>query len=207
MLDFFLDLIFPPACVTCDSIGGYICGKCYQNMHFYTQPVEIDLPKPSLDKLFSCTTYAKTGGDFIRTYKFEGAFALAPIISEIMKENMLKPEVDVLIPVPLHTRRQRQRGFNQAERLAKNLSNRWKIPMHKALLRTKATTPQAELDRANRLTHLKNVFVLDPKISVAGKTIAIIDDVATTGTTLNECAKVLKKHKAKKVIGIVFAHG
>lgn len=207
MFEFFLDLIFPPACVTCDSIGGYICGRCYEQMYFYKDQVNIALDNPTLDQLFACTKYSGTGSNFIKTYKYQGAFSLAGIISEMMKEQMEVSKVDILIPVPLHRRRERERGFNQSELLAKKLSKKWKLPFQKALSRTKATTPQAKLDREKRLVHLENVFTLLPKVSIEGKTIGLVDDVATTGTTLNECAKILKKYGAKKVIGIVFAHG
>ncbi|MEO8581960.1 MAG: ComF family protein [Patescibacteria group bacterium] len=207
VLEFFLDLLFPPLCVTCGSIGGYICLNCYEKMSFFDQPLVIDLPTPTLDELQACTKYAKTGSDFIHMYKFGCSYALAPTIGEIMFEKMARPTVDFLVPVPLHRSRQRERGFNQAELLAKHLSKRWEIPIVNALHRPKATTPQAQLDRAKRLTHLTDAFNISPNSSITGKTIALIDDVTTTGTTLNECARILKNHQAKKVIGLVFAHG
>lgn len=207
VFEFFLDLIFPRACVTCGSIGGYICLKCYQKMVFHRDPIPIDLTNPALDLLLACTTYVSTGSDFIKSYKFGCSFALAPTIGEIIFEKMSKPEVDVFIPVPLHKSRVRERGFNQAELITKHLSRRWQIPYENALLRMKETTPQAQLDREKRLIHLTDAFAISPTFSVEGKVIGLVDDVATTGTTLNECAKVLKKHGAKKVIGVVFAHG
>lgn len=207
VLEFFLDLIFPPACVTCGSVGGYVCGKCYQKMEFHHGEVLIDVKNPVLDLLFACTKYVNTGRDFIREYKFGCSYALAPTIGEMMFEQMQKPEVDLLIPVPLHKSRLRERGFNQAELITKHLTRRWQISYENALIRTKATTPQARLDRKKRLTHLNDAFAFSSKNSIEGKIIGLVDDVATTGTTLNECAKILKKNRAKKVIGLVFAHG
>jgi competence protein ComFC len=209
VLSFFLDLIFPPACVTCDDIGGYICLKCYQSMKFFREDIPIDLSSPSLDSLHACTLYESTGKNFIKTYKFGCAYALAPTIGEIMFEQMKKPPIDLLVPIPLHRSRIRERGFNQAELIAKHLSRRWNIPLHNALIRSRATSPQAQLDRQERLTHLSDAFTMSPSSveHIRDKVIGLIDDVATTGTTLNECAKVLKKCGAKNVDGIVFAHG
>lgn len=179
-------------------------------MFFYKKEVNIDVKNPVLDKLFACTTYTKTGSDFIRTYKFGCAYALAPTISEMMFEQMDKPTVDLLISVPLHKSRQRVRGFNQAGLIAQQLAKRWKILYVDALKREKATTPQAQLNRAQRLIHLQDAFaIMSPGMakSLQGKIVGIIDDVATTGTTLNECAKLLKKYGVTKVVGLVFAHG
>jgi competence protein ComFC len=176
-------------------------------MFFYHHDVPIDLTNPTLNQLTPCTQYAETGSDFIKKYKFGCSYSLAPTIGEIMYEQMARPDADLLVPVPLHKSRQRERGFNQAELIAKHLSKRWNIPILNALSKTKATTPQAELDRKKRLTHLRNSYVYISKVSLEQKRIALIDDVATTGTTLNECAKVLKINHAKSVVGIVFAHG
>lgn len=180
-------------------------------MRFYEHPIPIELDQPSIDQLIACTPYKSVGGELVRVYKYDAAYALAPTIAQFMKWHIQKPlHVDMLVPVPLFKKRQRERGFNQAELLAKRLSKMWNIPMLHALQRVKATTPQAELSREQRLTHLQEVFTVSRKINfeaLSGKTICLIDDVATTGTTLNECAKILKAAHAQSVIGIVFAHG
>lgn len=207
VFEFFLDLIFPPACVTCDDIGGYICERCYRKMQFHTHPIVIDLPKPSIDQLWACTTYTSTGRDFIHVYKFGEAFALAPIIGKLMAKHVPQINANFLTCVPLHRSRQRDRGFNQAQLLAKQISKHWQVPYLDTLVRTKATTPQAQLDRKQRLQHLKNAFTFRSSQKISGKTVLLVDDVATTATTLNECAKVLKQQGAKTVIGLVFAHG
>jgi competence protein ComFC len=208
VLSFFLDLLFPPNCVTCGSIGGFICQKCFNQMNFYDKPIDLQIQNSALDELHACTTYQKSGGDFIQTFKYRGTFAVAPTLGYMMHHTLpLLSELQTLIPVPLHRKRENERGFNQAEFLARELGKKRNLKVLNALQKVVATTPQAELDREKRLTHLTNCFSLKSNTSIEDKIVGIVDDVSTTGATLNECAKILKKHGAKKVIGIVFAHG
>ncbi len=116
---------------------------------------------------------------------------------------------DLIIPVPLHVKRLRKRKFNQAILLAKNLL---KFAPEKTfyadfLIRTKHTKPQVELKKKERESNLKNVFEVNKKYLelVRGKKIILIDDVTTTGATLENCAKVLKKYGAKEVVVLVVA--
>lgn len=205
VLEFFLDLIFPPACVTCGSVGAYICPKCFTTLTFYQGPLEIALPHSSVDALYSCTKYEGTSRNLIHTFKYRSCFALSTFISSIMRRAIPEPQVDFLVPVPLHKTRQRERGFNQSELIAKKLGERWEIPMCKALKKVRKTSSQAELDKFARIENLSDAFVIEqdfPKNS----SVALIDDVTTTGATLSECAKILKANGAQKVIGITFAH-
>jgi ComF family protein len=106
----------------------------------------------------------------------------------------------VVVPVPLHKHRERERGFNQSELLARHFARLASIPMHSnLLLRNKATQVQAGLSRRARRLNLSGAFSLPQKSEVVGRTILLIDDVFTTGTTLNECAKLLKESGAPRV--------
>lgn len=170
--------------------------------------MEIDIDQPALDELYACCTHTDGARKLVTAFKYKSAYALTATLTQLMVEHIPFPDdIDLFTSVPLHPQRQRQRGFNQAELLAKQLSTWLHIPYQVLLKRTKATSPQAKLNREERLTHLKDAFMFLETNEVRGKTIAIVDDVATTGTTLNEVAKVLKKHGAKKVYGVVFGHG
>lgn len=108
------------------------------------------------------------------------------------------PLPDALLPVPLHNTRIKDRGFNQALEIAKPIAKKLQIPLiTKSLIRTRHTQAQTELSSKNRRKNIKNSFQRQPNLHY--KTIAIIDDVITTGTTMNEIAKILKQGKVEKV--------
>ena len=106
---------------------------------------------------------------------------------------------DVIVPVPLHPARQRERGFNQARLLAELLSAQTLIPSKPILERIRYTTTQTALDRSERMENLHNAFRLRKNADVRGLRVLLVDDVLTTGSTLSECARVLKRANAFSV--------
>lgn len=115
--------------------------------------------------------------------------------------------MDLLIPVPLHPKRLRERGFNQALLLAKELSRRTQIPYQGRILKKKKPTPpQVQLNAGERERGVKGAFHLTDREGVEGKTILLIDDVYTTGATVNECSKVLIRGGARRVDVLTLAH-
>ena len=114
-------------------------------------------------------------------------------------ERLRGRQFDIIVPVPLHPTRQRERGFNQAGLLAELLSARISIPCKSMLERVRYTTTQTALDRAERMENLHNAFRLRKNADVRGLQVLLIDDVLTTGSTLSECARVLKRAGATSV--------
>lgn len=115
---------------------------------------------------------------------------------------------DVIVPVPLHRKRRRERGFNQAEELARWLSRRRKLPLWNGLRRIKATEVQARLRRSQRLRNQAGAYALrNEQSDLTGKQCLIIDDVFTTGATVNACARILKKAGAESVSALTVARG
>ncbi len=113
---------------------------------------------------------------------------------------------DLLIPVPLHRSRLRQRGFNQTVILGNILKKKYHLPLHTNILqRTAHTLPQVTLPVKARKVNMRNAFKVKESQSVEGKTILLLDDVYTTGATMNECARILKKSGASRVDGFVIA--
>ena len=112
---------------------------------------------------------------------------------------MSPDEFDLIVPVPLHPTKQRERGFNQAAVLAQALSKRTSLPVGKALRRVRYTKTQTAFDRAERMQNLRHAFCLRPRADVQGLRVLLVDDVLTTGSTLSECARVLKKAGASSV--------
>ena len=122
-------------------------------------------------------------------------------------ERLRNRRFDAIIPVPLHPTRQRERGFNQASLLAELLSAELSIQFKPALERIRYTTTQTALDRAERMENLHNAFRLRKNAEVRGLCVLLIDDVLTTGSTLSECARVLKRAGAISVHAATAARG
>ena len=114
-------------------------------------------------------------------------------------ERLRGRKFDVIVPVPLHASRQRERGFNQAKLIAQLLSVDSSIPARPLLKRVRYTTTQTALDRAERMENLHNAFRLRKKANVRALRVLLVDDVLTTGSTLSECARVLKRAGALSV--------
>jgi ComF family protein len=112
----------------------------------------------------------------------------------------------VLVPVPLHARRMRERGFNQAELLASQMSRRVGLPIWNVLERTRYTTTQTSLDREERMANLRGAFSLKrARRDLSGRTVWLIDDVLTTCSTADECARILKSAGAEIVVALAVA--
>jgi ComF family protein len=166
------------------------CGDCYAEKPFYS----------------TVRTYALFTGamkEAIHLFKFSGVRRLARPLAELFKEIDI-PEADLIVPVPLTKKRLTERGFNQSLLLAKALSDFTKVPLsYDTLLKVKETPHQTTLSATERIKSLRNAFRADD--SAEGKKIAVVDDVMTTGATLNECARALVKAGARDVFGIVAA--
>jgi ComF family protein len=171
-----------------------LCGDCLLSVFIF-------------DSARSATLHAGVVRKRVHQLKFGGQLHWVRPLAELM-ERSLRPEtstlcVDMVFPVPLHVKRLRQRGFNQAGLLARSLGRRLGLPVSfDCLLRTCWTEPQTRLNREQRLHNVKDAFqIVDPK-KVRDRRILIVDDVYTTGTTLNECAKTLRAAGASKVYAV-----
>lgn len=172
----------------------------------------------SLDGVFVCADYTdRIIGELVRKLKYSFARELGEILAGIADRYLKKlSEEDrlgkinlqkfIIAPIPLHKKRYNWRGFNQSEIIAHNLAYRLNLPCQDALIRVKHKTPQAKLDGATRRENIIGCFSASGE-DLAGKKFLLVDDVATTGSTLNEAARVLKSAGAAKVWGLVIAKG
>lgn len=162
------------------------CGRCLRQRPHYDQAISAFLYQPPLSHLIS-------------KLKFQEALYLGKIFGSLLAERCRNlPTPDYLIPVPLHPRRLRQRGFNQAQEIAKALSRALSIPLAlKAVRRVSHRPAQTALRRQERLRNLRGAFEVHPKFQA--QHVALIDDVMTTGSTVNEIARVLKRQGILKV--------
>jgi len=212
LLQFFGEILFPSFCCSCKQLGPYLCTDCYEQLEFYVLPIPISSLKVSplyLDRIISAVVYEPTIGSVLHFLKYKHAKEIGHFLGDFLYFTTSFPKTDLITGIPLHFLRQAERGYNQSDLIGQRISKHSKIEYKTLLQRNKLTSNQASLQfRAQRFTNLQNIFIFigDPK-EIANKSILLIDDVCTTGTTLNECAKVLKEHGASSVVGLTIAHG
>lgn len=143
----------------------------------------------------------------LHDYKYQRDVTLAPLLADLLIDRAPLPvDHDVIVPVPLHRDRLRWRGFNQAHLLARRLGRRCGVPVDPFLLvRARPTPPQVGLDEADRRRNVAGAFVAPRPLALAGRSTLLVDDVYTTGATVEECARVLKRAGARRVDVLVLA--
>jgi competence protein ComFC len=218
----FLESLFPRRCFGCGVYETFLCPKCYQKVPRRLPATRLIATGShtalGLDSLTSATYFrAPIVSRLVHNFKYQGMQELSDPLSRLMLESIQHTSIPlpgIITAVPLHTKRLRARGYNQSELLAQkittSLNNLVPLVAHLPLLKkVKNTLPQSkQKNREMRLTNLSKAFVLNEEFlnSLEGKTIWLIDDVATTQTTLNECALILKSHGVANVHGFVIAH-
>lgn len=213
IVKFFLDILFPSFCVACGEEGDFLCGDCVAKVVIKRVPTKIP-GAPKIKISYIATGYRdQPTTELITRLKYKGAKEIGGILAWFIVShlNLAQFERDkeyVIVPVPLHKKRLAKRGFNQSELIAKKVSESLNIPMkNNALKRIKDTTPQTEVaQREKRRDNVKNAFACARPETVKNKNIILVDDVTTTGATLNECAHALKQAGARSVIAFVAAH-
>lgn len=190
-----------------EDLKGYICPYCRDNVESNHRKLETDLNY--LDSCYYSLYYNRFIKKILHDYKFnDKSYLYKPLgefLVETMLSNSLDKEIDGIYYVPLHRRKKARRGYNQSELLSSYISKKLTIPLSHDLKKIKSTKEQHRLSKVERQTNLNNSFGLKNGEVVEGKTILLIDDLITTGATLDECAKVLKTEGVKKVIGLCLA--
>lgn len=224
---FVLDILFPVECINCGEEGKWICKNCAMLIKLTPQdhcPICAREEKTSRI-CFDCRNKTYLSGlvvgvpyrdnlvkKAIHLFKYRFLRDLSGFLSEILIKQFAgfaDRNNFMVIPVPLHKKRLRWRGFNQSELLALAIAKHYNLEIDtNALSRLKNTIPQVEVaDRRKRIDNIKNAFVIIKPESVKDKKIMLIDDVATTMATLDECARVLRLAGAKEVWAAVIARG
>jgi ComF family protein len=214
-----LNFFFPLQCVICGRLlpadDRYrVCGDCWSRIIYLNRPIDIRL---SLEGIWSVGVYDGVLKELIHQFKYKEKKYLANPLGKLLVDfvgKYLKEErFDYIVPIPLNKTRQKKRGYNQAELLARVLGEAVDRPILTHLVkRRKKTKPQFGLNRDERFENLSGAFEISESgkedvVAIAGKTILLLDDLATTGATLDECAKALKKAGVNEVYGLVLAHG
>lgn len=217
-----LDFLLPPRCGGCRRVGAWLCERCRASVRRLEEPlcprcgVELDSNRrecgcrarlPSLTRLRSAVAYEGPAEAAIHRFKYGGWRRLASPLALLLAERLVVEGVAAhwVVAVPLHRDRMRQRGFNQAELLAGELGRRLALERPAGeLVRTRPTPPQVGNDRRTRFANVKDAFAWRGP-ALDGRAILLIDDVATTGATLDACANALGQAGSGPVIGVSVA--
>ena len=204
--DWLLDLIFPPICGHCGRVDFRFCAACLHDMA--RVPLALSrLRVPKLDVLYATGGHHGVIQNAVHAFKYDDARELAtPLADRLFKAlQLLNLPIDALVPVPLFADRQAERGYNQSELLCQQLALKTGIPARPTVLkRIRQTDPQAMIAGPKRQDNVKDAFAAS--VNVMGLSVLLVDDVATSGSTLRECAKALRQQGAGRVYGIAVSH-
>lgn len=226
-----LDILFPKRCVACKRMGDFVCSNCFARISFDARTIcplcnkpsftgkthETCVTKYGMNGLLPCVVYAGVIKKLVYQFKYQPYLSgLVETIANLMTENLSQNELffqlmqslPLVLPVPLSSQRLKQRGYNHASLLASHVAQYFSLPFQEdILLRVRDTRPQFRLSRSERFENIQGAFVVSEKKKtvIKNRTIILIDDIATSCSTLRECAKTLKRNGGHEVWGIVFA--
>jgi competence protein ComFC len=213
----FLDFAFPPVCASCQKVGELLCVECQANIPWVVEPIcpacgrileqstsccAVCRREPlPLKQIRTAVIFQGIIPHIIHQMKYNGAFALAVPLADMMVKAWptWQCPVDLVMPVPLHPKRQKKRGYNQSELIVKRFCECLTLPPDThSLQRVRSTPPQVGLDAAARKSNVHGAFAVQD-IRVKGKDILLVDDVCTTGATLAAATNVLLAAGANSV--------
>lgn len=220
------ELVFPHSCVVCRAEGRLLCESCETALKIHNSvicpvcanrvpqrtPQEWKCPTrhahSSLAFVMYATPYESAAArQLVRALKYRGVHSVAPILARYCADAMRAYDFEnfIVTSVPLHPRKHRSRGFNQSEVMARLIAEACALRYCDTIVKIKNTTSQTELTIKERASNIKDAFAFNHAHAITNRNILIVDDVCTSGATLQECARVLKTNGAKKVGAIVFA--
>lgn len=214
-----VDIVLPPVCANCGRVGDLFCAACRGQIEWVVEPVCESCGRPTkpgvspciacaraplpLKQVRAAALYADPIQHVLHRFKYEGLFALAGPLAEVMflAWPHWQQSIDLVLPIPLHKARMRERGYNQAELLMRAVEQQLHWEPHSpptALIRIRHTRPQVGMSWSQRRANVRRAFVADPG-HVVGKKVLLIDDVYTTGATLAAAAEALLNAGASSV--------
>ncbi len=217
-----IDLIFPRSCAHCGNLIPHetsltvICNDCRRQFvplepGFTRQHILARLEPCCLDDMrvaFAITPEILTVIHLVKYQKMPDlGVRLGELAGKMLREAMSQEDAGmVLHPIPLFRRRERTRGYNQSLCIARGMARVWQTQVkHREIARVKNTVSQTTLNREHRFRNVSGAFGLKPETALTSKTVALIDDVVTTGATMNECARILKAAGVPRVLGVAVA--
>ena len=216
VLEKLIRLIYPAKCMVCSEVLNeetilYLCESCKINLPRYQKGFVRNTQIPYLDGIFVAFYYKEGIKNAIQSMKFNSHPRLAQTMGKLICEELLKhkpiPDFEYIIPVPMHPKKKRQRGYNQAELVANEVARILnKDVRNDILIKIQNTAAQVRLKREERLMNLENAFMINNNVKNNFKgRILLVDDVLTTGTTVSTCAKILKENGFSGIYALVIA--
>lgn len=209
MLEKILEYIYPSTCGACGKIcKEYICNKCSIKLRKYeiknNHVIKIRNKEKHFDELLCIFKYEDLIRDIIIKYKFQNKPYLYKTFAKIILKNKktcgFLEKYDIIIPVPISKKRKHERGYNQTQLIAKEIAKILNIKLgNNILIKERDTKAQSKLSKKERVINIKDVFKIIDYKTIKNMKILIFDDIYTTGSTANECARVLKEAGAQKV--------
>ena len=212
-----LDLLLPQRCLACGRTGAQVCDPCRLNLHRIGPPLCARCGAPTawpVDRCRECAgrrlAFARARGAVeydeavrrvVAGWKERGLRGIASWAAELVSEQVVRPHVRCVVPVPSDRDRRLRRGHHAATGLARELAVRWELPLKPLLVRTRPSTPQRGLDDAARRRNVRGAF----RARAAPATVLLVDDVYTTGATVNAAASALRQAGARRVEVVTFA--
>ena len=200
-----LEILFPKKCINCGKEGKYVCKEC--SLFFSETP--FSLPTKGIDGINSFWEYEGLMEKLIWGIKYERKFHL---INELIETAFEKielnlPEDAIITFVPMFKKKEKQRGFNQAELIARKIGEKTGKKVFSLLEKIKDTPSQTKLDKKQRMLNVKDAFIfnIESLAETLSKKVVLVDDVWTSGATMLECVKVLRRAGKEKVFGLVLA--
>ena len=218
-----LDLVFPPSCIHCGRLGTWLCSACAEQFPSWEGPFCVLCGRPwgeagpcracqvqpsRVHPIRSAFIFEGSVRDAVHALKYRGAASVASAFAAPMAGYWLRQHMqgECLVPVPLHPKRVAKRGYNQAELLARALGQYLDLPVAPHLLRrVRDTVSQTKLNRDERLKNMEGAFTLSEEVDLSGWKLTLVDDVATTGATLDACAEILLEAGAQMVNAFTLA--
>lgn len=209
MLEKILEYIYPPTCGICGKIcKEYICNKCRIKLRKYeiknNHVIKIGNKEKHFDELLCIFKYEDIIRDIIIKYKFQNKPYLYKTFAKIILKNEktcgFLEKYDIIIPVPISRKRKHERGYNQTQLIAKEIAKILNIKLgNNILIKERDIKAQSGLSKIERAINIKDVFKITDYKTIKNMKILIFDDIYTTGSTANECARILKESGAKKI--------
>lgn len=228
--NFALDVLFPIECLSCGEEGSFLCQHCFEDLELNKKQ---DCPKCHKETKLGnfckeCANTSRLNGIIVSAsyendllqkaihslkYKYieDLAKPLAKILISGLENTLFKEKIDneyLILPIPLHKKKQRERGFNQAKLLSLEVAKYFRLTcLNNVISRIKKTKSQMSLNPIYRRKNIKGAFVCDKPELIKNKKIILVDDVCTTSSTLEECAKAFYDFKPREIWGLVLARG
>ena len=227
------DLVFPPRCAACGVLRTgpeerSFCPACFSGIRFIAPPLcpccgipmagaggdhpcgDCLVSRPPYRVARAVARYESVLHDVVHVFKYKGKTTIGEILGKMMADHAYSgftiADYSLIVPVPLHPKRLRERGFNQALILAREISKRFSLPLEfLALERHKLTEPQVNLSKEQRLENVRGAFAVRKNKRIEGQRVILVDDVYTTGSTIKECAGTLMRSGAADVAVLTLA--